>query len=138
MNTKKKWVWIIGLLSIIALSLSMTQPFLSNTKNELYVEGKKVNALPQMSKGQIYVPLSFVAEGMGDSYSVDKTGNIGTVKQGKKNIVFKLNNLNVTVDGKKEYLHVKKTKWATAPTGFKVKKYGKELYVPIDGDEYII
>lgn len=128
----RNWKVITGAILIFAICTAMIVPMFSNTQHQLYVNGEKSNIAPLIKKGQVYVPLSTTVKGMGDNVSYDKAVQVATVKQGKKEIVFTLGNSNVQIDGKNSYLHVKQTKWVTAPTGFNVKKDGNELYVPVE------
>lgn len=128
----KNWKWAFGVVLMFAVFFGTLAPLFSDSQNVLYVNGKKIETAPYLSKGQVYVPLSPIVEGMGDDIMVDSAETTAAVLQGKKEIVFTLNSVNVLVNGKNEYLHVKETKWATAPTGFDVKKQGKHLYIPVE------
>ncbi|GEK35547.1 stalk domain-containing protein [Kurthia sibirica] len=79
------------------------------------------------------IPLKVAVEGMGDNYkAVDSTNNEGIVIKGKEKFEFTLASIEVKVNGKDAYLHVKESKGITTPTDLQVIKIGSDLFVPME------
>lgn len=120
------------ILVIILGTFSLNIPKFSVTSHSLYVNGEKAERNPIVRNGQIYVPLEISVEGMGDKYELHSSKNEATVTHDDSQYDFTLASAVVKVDGANEYLHVKQSKWTTAPTGLKTVKIGSDLFVPYE------
>ncbi|MBG9694125.1 hypothetical protein ABD91_25630 [Lysinibacillus sphaericus] len=124
---------VLLLALIIAIStFSLDIPKFSLTNHSLYLNGEKAKINPIVQNGHVYVPLEISVEGMGDKYELNLSKNKATVTHDNSHYIFTLSSAVVEVNGANEYLHVKESKWTTAPTGLKTIKIGSDLFVPYE------
>lgn len=85
---------------IISLIFIVPRPSDAAITAQIWVNGSKVNASlsPQIIKGQSFVPLRAIAEGLGAKVSWDKALHMVTVEKANKSITLKIGNLEVTVN----------------------------------------